>query len=359
MSGWIWTVLAVLIIANALYVAAEFGAVGVRRSRIRRMSDDGHWLARRLLPFIESPGELDRYVGVSQIGITLSSLMLGAYAQATVSIALVPAFAGWFGLTEATALTAAAATVLIILTATQLVLGELVPKALALQYPTETALATVLPMRFSLVLFRPLIGVLNGAALVVLRLLGSTEQAHRHLHSPEEIDLLIAESRDGGLLEPEEQQRLRRALHLGLRKARDLMVARDRLVMLPATASWDEVVRAVTASPFSRLPIYRGSPDEIVGMLRVKDLVERYVAEGPVPIDRLLRPVIRIAETVPADRVVAELRERRAHSAVVTDADGRAIGLITMQDVLSELLGQGATAVQTSPDSPANPRLPA
>src|SRR5262245_54169549 len=133
--------------------------------------------------------------------------------------------ASLFQLEPRTALRVAAVIVLGVLTAVQLVVGELVPKALALQYPTETALATVLPMQASLVIFRPLIRLLNGTALLLLRLLGTTEQAHRHLHSPEEIDLLIAESQDGGLLEPEEQQRLRRALHLGLRKARDLMVS--------------------------------------------------------------------------------------------------------------------------------------
>jgi putative hemolysin len=197
----------------------------------------------------------------------------------------------------------------------------------------------VLPMRWSLVLFRPLIGVLNGTALLLLRLVGASEQSHRHLHSPEEIDLLIAESRDGGLLEPEEQQRLRRALHLGSRTARDLMVARDRLTMLALDAPWNVVLQTVSASPFSRLPVYRGASDRVVGMLRVKDLVERYVSEGPLPIDRLLRPVVSVAEDLAADRVITELRERRAHSAIVVDVTGRAIGLVTMQDVLGELLG--------------------
>jgi CBS domain containing-hemolysin-like protein len=355
MSGWVWAVIAVLIVANALYVAAEFGAVGVRRSRIRRLSDDGHWLARRLVPFVESPTGLDRYVGVSQIGITLSSLMLGAFAQATLTIAFAPILADWFGLSALTAASAAAVTVLCALTAAQLVLSELVPKAIALQYPTETALATVLPMRWSLFVFRPLIAVLNGSALVVLRLLGLSEPSHRHLHSPEEIDLLIAESRDGGLLEPEEQQRLRRALHLGRRRTRDLMVSLDRLTMIASDTSWDECVRAVTASPFSRLPVYQGTRDNIVGILRVKDLVERYAAEGPVPVERLLCPVAQIPEDLPADRAIPELRERRAHSAVVVEAGGRAVGLVTVQDLLGELLGDEPSPTGDRPraDRPA------
>jgi CBS domain containing-hemolysin-like protein len=339
MSVWTGAVIAILILANAFYVAAEFGAVGVRRSRVRRMSDDGNWLARRLVPYVETPPALDRYVGASQIGITISSLTLGAFAQATLSVALAPRLAAWFGLERLASFSVAALVVLIFLTALQLVLGELVPKALALQYPTQTALATVLPMQWSLLVFRPVITLLNGTALLLLRLVGAEEHSHRHLHSPQEIDLLIAESRDGGLLEPEEQQRLRRALHLGLRTARDLMVPLDRLTMVDAGARWEEAVQAVTGSPFSRIPVYRGSRDVVVGILRVKDLVDRYVLEGPVPLARLVRPVVQLPEAQPADRVLSQLRERRAHAAVVTDAQGRALGLITIQDVLGELLG--------------------
>ena len=140
------------VFANALYVAAEFGAVGVRRSRVRRMAEDGNWLAQRLLPYIETPAALDRYVGASQIGITLSSLMLGAFAQATITRPL-RAHARHRGSrsTRHAPSRRHPLIVLVVLTAFQLILGELVPKALALQYPTETALATVLPMQWSLV----------------------------------------------------------------------------------------------------------------------------------------------------------------------------------------------------------------
>jgi CBS domain containing-hemolysin-like protein len=330
--------IALLILANTLYVAAEFGAVGVRRSRIRRMAEDGNWLAQRLLPFIDTPVALDRYVAVSQIGITLSSLMLGAFAQATITMPLVPAFMDWWAMDARSALSAATILVLVVLTTIQLIAGELVPKALALQYPTEVALGTVLPMQWSLAVFRPFLWLLNGLSTVLLRLLRSRTTSHAHLHSPDEIELLIAESRDGGLLEPQEQQRLHRALRLGLRSARDLMVPLERLTMLPFDASWDDIVRTIQASPFSRLPIYRGERDQLVGTLRVKDLVERYVAEGPVGLERLIRPVVRLAPNLPADRVLTLFRERRAQQAVV-ESQGRALGLITIQDVLAELLG--------------------
>lgn len=352
MSATVWVVLAILIAANALYVAAEFGAVSVRRSRVRRLAEAGGWLARRLLPFLEDAASLDRYVGVSQIGITLSSLVLGAYAQATLSEALVPVLDAWTGVSRVTAISISAGIVLAALTALQLVLGELVPKALALQYPTETALATVLPMRWSLTVFRPLLVVLNGTALLFLRLVGSSGHTHRHLHSPEEIDLLIAESRDGGLLEPEEQQRLRRALHLGTRKVRDLMVPLAQLAMLPVDAPAAEILHQATATPFSRLPVYRGSRDEVIGFVRVKDLAERYASDGTVGMDRLLRPVSRLDEELPADRAVYELRERRAHLAVVTDRTNRALGLITIHDLLNALLGSRPPTVDAAPGPP-------
>ena len=333
-----WLIMAALIAANALYVAGEFAAVGVRRSRVRRLAEDGNWLARRLLPHVEDRAALDRYVGTSQIGITLSSLALGAFAQATLSLWLAPLIERFFGLEELAALSAAVATVLVVLTAAQLVLGELVPKSLALQYPTGTALATVLPMEWSLLIFRPLLTVLNGAALVMLRRFGGGDQGHRHLHSPEEIDLLITESRDGGLLEPEEQQRLRRALHLNRRTAADLMVPRDRLTMLDVSTSWPDLLQTIQASSFSRLPVFRGTRDAIVGVLRVKDVVERHATTGAVPLETLMRPILEIEATISADRVLTTLRERRAHSAIVVDAHRRAVGLVTIQDVLSELL---------------------
>lgn len=341
MSVGVWVVIAILIAANALYVAAEFAAVGARRSRIQRLRDDGNWLARRMAPHVEDRVSLDRYVGVSQIGITLSSLILGGFAQATLSPALAPVLGSLFELTAVTAFSVAALLVLSVITAGQLVLGELVPKTLALQYPTETALATVLPMEWSLVVFRPFIALLNGAALFILRLFGAADHSHHHLHSPEEIDLLIAESRDGGLLEPEEQQRLRRALHLGKKTARDLMVPRERLTMLRVDASPAQVLETVLASPFSRLPVYRDSPEAVVGTLRVKDLVERYAGGGSITLVPLVQPVVSLEATLPADRVLTMLRDRRAHSAIVVDSTGRALGLVTIQDVLSELLGPG------------------
>ena len=342
MSVGVVVVLALLILGNALYVAGEFSFVGVRRSRVRQMAEDGRYLARRLHAVVDHPAELDRYVAVSQVGITLTSLVLGAYAQATVAVALAPLLATAAGLDPISAASTAGVLVLIALTVAQVLLGELVPKSVALQYPTQVALAMFLPMRWSLAAMRPFIAVINGSAIAILKLLGFGAGSHRHIHSPDEIDLLIAESRDGGLLEADEQQRLHRALRLGLRTARDLMVPLDRVTMLPVQTPWEDTLRLVAASPYSRLPVYREAPDQVLGTLRVKDLVERYLAEGTsADLERLVRPVARIPHDLSADRIITQLRTRRLHQAVVTDAEDRVIGLLTLQDVLAQFLDSG------------------
>lgn len=347
-----------LILVNAIYVAAEFAAVSVRRSRVQQLADEGNPLAAWLRPIIESPAALDRYIAACQIGITLSSLVLGAYAQATIAVWLTPHLTGLGGLQPVAAESASAVIVLLVLTASQVVIGELIPKTLALQYPTQAALYTLVPMVPSQWLYRPFITVLNGAGLWLLRLLGAPQQSHRHIHSPEEIALLIAESRDGGLLEPDEHERLSRALRLSLRPARQLMVPRRRISAIDIRTPLDEVIGIVAQSPYSRLPVYRDSIDNIVGLLHTKDLVRWVVGErGSGSLASLVRQIPSVHESVTADRVLRHLRERRTHQSLVVDEFGGTSGLITLEDVLSELLGDvgdefkaAAPEAETLPD---------
>ena len=338
-----------LILLTGLYVAAEFAAVGARRSRLRRLAEDGNALAARILPVVEDAHELDRYIAVSQVGITLSSLILGAYGQATIAPALGPLLQSVGGLDADAAESTAAVIVLLTLTVLAMIVGELVPKSLALQDPTRMAIYTVLPMQWSLRLFSWAIVVLNGSGALLLRLLRVPSTGHRHVHSPEEIELLIAESRDGGLLEPQEQVRLHRALRLGLRTASQLMVPRERLAAIDIQTPLADVLTIVTTSPFSRLPVYRGDLDHVAGMLHIKDLVTGFVnGAHRRSLASLLRPIVRVRHDMPADRLLAFLRERRSHQALVVDAAGRVIGLITLEDVVAELLGGVADEFKTA-----------
>jgi putative hemolysin len=352
-------VIAALVLINTLYVAAEFSAVSVRRSRLEELARNGNRAARLLTTVIRDPAALDRYVAACQIGITLSSLVLGAYGQAAVAVPLAPWVSAGTGLDAATAESVSVIGVLIALTVLQVILGELVPKSIALQYPTKTALLTAAPMRASLWLFRWFIAVLNGSGVMILRWLGmGAEGSHRHIHSPEELELLIAESRDGGLLEPQEHQRLHQALRLSLRSAGQLMVPRPAVAGIDLQWSSVRILDAVIASPYTRLPVYDGSIDRILGVVHVRDVATTFARTRNLDtLHKRIRPVPAVPESMSADQLLRTLRESRSHQALVVDEYGAVAGLITLQDVVAELLGEVrdefqavAEGVQVLPD---------
>jgi CBS domain containing-hemolysin-like protein len=329
-----------LVACNAFYVAAEFAAVSVRKSRIRQLAADGHAIARRLSPILESPAELDRYIAACQVGITLSSLVLGAYGQVAFTPGLSRMLGDWLDLEYAASLSTAALVVLVTLTIGQMVIGELVPKSVALQFPTQTALGTHLPMRWSLLALGPFIWLLNGSGNLVLRLFGDEHGAHRHVHSPDEIELLIAESRDGGLLEPEEHRRLQRALRFSRKTAAQLMVSREHVAAISVNTPLDQVLDVALDSRLRRLPVYSGSIDTILGILSVKDLLVRQLEQRPVgDLRELLQPAVRVSADTTGDQLTALLRARHSHQALVEGARGELLGIVTLDNILSELLG--------------------
>jgi putative hemolysin len=333
-------IITLLILLTALFVAAEFAVVGARRSRLRRLAEDGNALATRVLPVVEDPHALDRYIAASQVGITLCSLILGAYAQASIAPRFAPLIERLGGLQVETARSTSAVLVLLILTTLAMIVGELVPKSIALQDPTRTAMWTVVPMQWAQRVFAWSIDFLNGSGNLILKLMRVKNTGHRHVHSPEEIELLIAESRDGGLLEPQEQVRLHQALRLGLRTARELMVPRSRLASVDVSTPFAEVLRLVATSPYSRLPVYRGSPDDIIGILHTKDIVTGFISDRPqTSLMSLLRPLARVHGSLPADHLLNYMRDKRIHQVLVVGDAGEIEGLITLEDVVAELIG--------------------
>ncbi len=333
-------IILLLIALTAFYVAAEYGAVGVRRSRLRRLCEDGDARAARLLPVVENPLRLNRYIASSQVGITVSGMVLGAYAEAVIAPRFAPVLQRWTSFDPGTADSVSSSSVLILLTMLSVVFGEIVPKTLALRYSTETALATTRPMVWSGRLFAWFIHIIDRSAAFLRSVVRMPSATHRHIHSPDEIALLIAESRNGGLLEPQEQVRLHRALRLGLRNARQLMVPRDRLAAIELSTSLGDVLRIAATSPYSRLPVFRRSIDDIVGIVRTKDVVVHFLQRGRTgTLASLVRPILRVPDEMAADRLLEFLRERRSHQVLVADTSGAVVGLITLEDVLGELLG--------------------
>lgn len=352
-----WTVVLILIAVNAIYVAAEFAAVSVRHSQIQQRAEDGSALARRLMPYLADAHALDRYIAACQVGITLSSLILGAYGQATIGQQIAGALERLAGLEPLTAQSAAAVTVLVGLTALQMILGELVPKSLALQFPVRLALYTVVPMQWSLRGLAWFINVLNGSGTALLRLVGADTSGHRHIHSPEEIELLIAESRDGGLLTPAEQQRLSRALRLSMRPIRDVMTPRVSMDAVEVDTEPAEALALIRESPHTRLPVYEETIDQIVGLVHTRDAALRIARDGGLPpLRALMRPVLVVPDSLTTDQVLTRMREEHRQTAIVLDEFGGTAGLVSVGDILEEVLGE--VADEFKPAEPVPEWLP-
>ena len=344
------TILAMVIIVtlmvglNALYVAGEFAAVSARKTRIVQAANAGNRLARTLLPVLEDPHRLDNYIAASQVGITLSSIVLGIYGQRQVAPLLEPLLLYLPFLDEQVAAAGVAAVlVLILFTTLQVVLGELVPKSLAIQYPEQVALSTVLPMRWSADwILRPLIIVLNGSGALLLKLLGvGPGRGHQNVHSPEEIQLLIQQSYKGGLLDARGQELLTNAFRIGDMTIGEIDVPRSRIVAISVETPVGEALRIAVDSRHTRIPVYEGDIDHVVGFVHVKDLFRLHQATaGKGDIGNIVRKVSFVPETAPLKEVSNTLSREENYLAIVINEFGGTVGMVTREDIVEELFGE-------------------
>lgn len=341
--------IALMIFFNALYVAAEFSTVSSRRTKISQMAAQDNPLARLLLPTLESPAKLDRYVAGCQIGITISSLVLGAFAQNAIASELAPllaqamSWAGWSADGEVVMTAARSISVigvLIFVTGLQVIFGELFPKSLAIQYPETVALAVYWPMRISLALFAIPIWIFNGSASVLLRLMGrGVSEPGARIHSAAEIELLVTESHEGGLLDDNERRLLRNALRLRDLTARQVMIHRTKIVAMPADSMPLELLQQAIEAGYSRIPLYGESIDDIAGFVHVKDVFRLYT-QGETDISSIVREVHYLPETLPINDVWDQLNAAGKYLGVVFDEFGGTAGLITQEDLIEEIFGE-------------------
>lgn len=327
---------------NALYVAGEFATVSARKTRVEEAAKEGNRLATLLLPIIEDSHKLDRYIAASQVGITLSSVVLGIYGQQQIAPLLEPLLAAIPVISSDVAAGGIAALiVLAVLTTLQVILGELVPKSIAIQYPEKVAYLTAVPMRWSAdIILRPLIVLLNGSGVLLLRLLGVSQQGeHKHVHSPEEIQLLIAQSHAGGLLNAEERELLGNALRMSDLTVSDVIVPRTRMVAVEADTSIAEVLRLAITSHYTRIPVYDDDIDHILGIVHLKDIFRLYRKHIEGDIRSSLRKTSFVPETMPLNDVWEVLNQERTYVAIVFDEYGGTVGMCTREDLLEVLFG--------------------
>ncbi len=335
-----FSIITLLVLINSLYVAAEFAVVSSRKTRLNQLADSGNHLAKMLLPILEESRTLDNYIAACQIGITVSSLALGAYGQRTLAVALAPSLENWGAMTETAANSISATTILICLTILQVVIGELLPKSIAIQYPEKAALATVIPMQWSLVFFRPLLWLFNGSSNFILSLMNIDYTAeHGQVHTPEEIEILISESHEGGLLDADEQQLLRNAFRLRNLTARQVMVPRTKLIAAPVESTVLELMDMACQAGLSRIPLYQSTFDNIVGFVHLKDLFKLHLKEKQ-NLAEVMREVIHVPETLAVADVWTTFNKSGQYLAIVFDEYGGTAGLITFEDLIEEIFGE-------------------
>jgi CBS domain containing-hemolysin-like protein len=339
-----------LVALNAFFVAAEFSLVAVRLSRVRQLIERGSVRAKVVLVLL---GDLDRVLSGVQVGITLASLGLGAVGEIT----LAHIFEDWLpeniGGAQAAWIAHAVALTLsfLLLTVLHVVLGELVPKSASLARAERMALLVALPMRWFMRTFRWVIALMDGMSGWFVRALGiSTAHSHTLVHSTEELQVQIQQARERGLLAPGQERFILSAIELSQVQVREIMVPSPDMHTLRVEASLEEVMRVFATTQRSRLPVYRGSVDHVLGFVHIKDVLwmlldrERRLEEGVAAPEFDLRSVLRdvliVPETKPASELLRELRSRRTGLAMVVDEHGSILGLVTLEDVLEQLVGE-------------------
>jgi CBS domain containing-hemolysin-like protein len=331
-------VVLLLVLANGFFVAAEFGLVAVRRSRIDQLASEGDASAKVVQSALK---HLDRYISGTQLGITLSSLALGWIGEPVLASVIDKGFVR-LGIVapSAVAHSAAAITVaFLIITFLHIVLGELAPKSIALTKPEGVSKFVARPLMMFSTLAYPGIWLLNGAANMLLRLfkIEPVSELH-HVHSSDELRFLVKQSRASGVLDETDSAMLAGVFDFHEKKARDVMRPRTDIVAIPDDATVEEVWQLVRAERYSRYPVYRESLDDVVGVFLAKDLW-LHDEHTPFVLSEHIRPTFYVPVNRPAERVMDDLRRTRAHMAVVLDEYGGTAGIVTLEDLVEEVIG--------------------
>ena len=334
-------IIAVLILVNGLFVAAEFAIVSAPRLSIARRARAGHRLAAAVQRMLAHPREQDRFIATAQLGITFASLGLGMYGEHVLAGSLVTVLEAWRPAGWVTAHAAATVISIGILTYLHIVIGEMVPKSLALQRPEPMVLWLTLPMLWTKALLYPLVIGLNGAGNAILRLFNVDRRTDTHgqTYTSGELQLVVKESQEAGALPADSGRLLRESFEFGDLTAGQIMTPRVRVAGVPAGGGLAAVQEIVRTSPHTRYPIYQGDLDHVLGMVHIKDVL-RLILAGEIVAPRHARPMPTVPETAPLDAVLGAMRRERAQMALVIDEYGGTAGIVTLQNLFEELVGQ-------------------
>ncbi|MCC9136841.1 hemolysin family protein [Pontibacter silvestris] len=327
-----------LVLLNGFFVAAEFAIVKVRSSQIELRAQAGNSMAQMAQHMLE---HLDAYLSATQLGITLASLGLGWIGESVVArivIDVMQAFGFEGG--EALAHSIALPISFAIITVLHIVFGELAPKSLAIQRTESITLGVTLPLRFFYIVFRPFIWFLNGFANLVLRAVGIQPVHGAEVHTAEELRLLFEQSVESGAILDSQHELIENVFQFNERMVKQILVPRTKMVAVDVSISEPDLMEIIFNEGYSRLPVYNGSIDNIVGVLNVKDILSNMRLGAPIIVEKLMRPAYFVPETKKINLLLKQFQRRHTHMAIATDEFGGVSGIVTIEDIVEELVGE-------------------
>ncbi len=334
-------IILLLVLLNGMFVAAEFAIIGVRQTRITQLAQEGNSAAQRLLKTLDDRAQVDRYIASAQLGITLASLGLGMYGEPAIAHLLEKPLHDWFGIEGATAHTISFIIGLSLITYLHVVIGEMIPKSLALQFAERTVFALARPMSLMQTLFSVPITVLNQIGIWLLRLVGvKPPEEKSRLHSPSELEMIISEGVVGGLIAAQSYAIFENIFDLSDLRVRQMMTPRIKVDAIPITIDAEELIQKLGSSPYSRFPVYDGTIDRIIGVLHLKDFVAHQLEGTSFDLHDLMVEPTFLPESASAYELLSTLEQKRVHMAIVIGEYGGTAGIVTLEDLLEEVVGE-------------------
>ncbi|MEO6334670.1 MAG: hemolysin family protein [Pyrinomonadaceae bacterium] len=324
-----------LVLANGFFVAAEFAIVGVRRSRVEALAADGNKSATRLLTLLDN---LNAYLSASQLGITLASLGLGALGEPVVEALLGGVLSN---LPESLQHFASYAIAFAVITTLHIVLGEQAPKLFGLQLAEKVAMTTAFPMQIFYRIFKPFIHALDWASARTVRVFGlHADSEHASTYTEEEIRQLIRISEKSGHVNEEERRLINKVFEFSETTVKEAMIPRTEIVAVTATSTLEELAAAFRHHGYSRMPIYRGSLDDMAGVVHVKDVMTSLLRPKAFRLERIMQKPVYVVDTARLEDVLRQMQREKFHFGFVVDEHGGVEGIITLEDLLEEIVGE-------------------